>query len=217
MWRRILAAFERHRVFANVEEAGGLLAEGVAGLGLSDAVVLAVGDDGLPMARSIAARLGVEKGRLGVAHLCLPWRTTLAFGALTDDDHHFVDPVVATDHSLGAREIAQIARDLLPVLREGTPASRAERRPLLTGRVAVLACGWLSTGYRALAVAAAARAAGASDVVVASPCAARDAFVRVEASPAKMVVLDVYDGPRFDPGEWFAVMDTNTVTVRVTP
>ena len=200
-----------HRVFKGVEEAGGLLAEAVAALNLGEAVVLSVGAEGAIAAQVMAARLGAKVGAIAVAHLALPWRTQLPFGALTEDDHHYLDPDVVSDHALSAREIAQIARELLPSLRPGTVKSRAAR-PDLTGRIAILSCGWLSTGYRARAAVASAVAAGARDVVVAAPCAARDAFLRVQAAPAKVVVLDVYDGPRFDPAEWFPPLPDRQVS-----
>jgi putative phosphoribosyl transferase len=178
---------------SNREESGRLLAEPIAGLGLDRSIVVAIGEDGLTVARACAGALAAPLGWYGAAALRLPWRPSLSFGAVTDDDHHYLDAEVVADHCLGTREIAAVARAALPLLRAARP-----RRPDLVGRAVVLVADALDTGYRALAVARAARAAGAAHIAVATPCAARDAADRVAASGLVTISLVVSDAPRFD-------------------
>lgn len=157
-------------------------------------LVLITSDDDAPLASRVGARLGAQTLPLRVAHLVLPWYRRLPLGAITEDNHHYIDPVVAADHSIGAREIAELCRDQLPALR-GPDWHPAPPHGAISAIVVSRA---LSTGYRALALAASARAGGAREVIVATPCGARDAVDRVE-SAARLVVLATSDGPRFDP------------------
>jgi putative phosphoribosyl transferase len=186
--------------FAGIDDAAEHLAARLEALGLPRTkVVLAVGHDSLPLAQRVGARLGAARIEAPpVELLALPWYPRLAFGALTADNHHYIDAVVTADHSLGAREIAQLCRERLGALRGG---GGGWRRPRPVGEVdVVLVSRGLSTGYRALALAASARAGGAAEVLVAAPCGARDAVARL-APAARAVVLHVSDAPRFDPDD----------------
>ena len=157
-------------------------------------LVLICSDEDAPLATRVGELLGAPARPLRVAHLVLPWYRRLPLGALTEDNHHYVDPVVAADHSIGAREIAQLCQGQIAELRG--PGWRPA--PPHGAVSAIVVARALSTGYRALALAASAQAGGAREVIVASPCGARDAIHRVE-SAARLVVLASSDGPRFDP------------------
>ena len=182
-------------------EAAELLAERVRGAssGLPAPTlvlgVLGLGDDNDALGEPLAAALGLPHGAYLVGELALPWRPELPFGALTDDNHHYLDADVVADHSLGAREQGQLARALLPSLRARRPA-----RPPLADAHVLLALPSLSTGYRALAAAAAARTAGAATLLIVTPSAARDALARVAAAGHPVVALAVSDGPVFHGG-----------------
>ena len=88
------------RVFPDREEAGRMLAERFAELpqppppGATRVVVLAVGDEGRAVAGPVAARAGAPLGLYRVVDLVLPWRPKVAFGAITDDNHHYIDPEI---------------------------------------------------------------------------------------------------------------------------
>lgn len=184
-------------VFASRAEAGRLLGKALLGLALpaplERPLVLAVGEGAERVAQGVADRLGGKAHLCRLEHLVLPWPPHIPFGAITIDNHHYIDPDVAGDHGLGAREMGQIAREVLAALRR---ASGRDRLPTVEGASVVLVSEGLNTGYRTLAAAASVRAGGAAQVIVASPCAARDALARVEKQVTTLV-LAVSDAPRF--------------------
>lgn len=188
--------------FADADDAARQLAERLRGAApefANPTVVIGVGDDGKRVAEPLAAALALPLGDYAVGQMVLPWRPKLAFGALTDDNHHYTDAEIVTDHSLGAREQGQLARALLASLRARRPA-----RPKLAGERVLIVGAALSTGYRVLAVAASVKAAGAAGVMVAAPCAARDAVERVAAARLPVLCLVVSDGPLFDAASFYA-------------
>jgi putative phosphoribosyl transferase len=179
--------------FASRLDAGKKLIDPIAQMKLSEPVIVGASASARAVAQGLARGLGVPSGVYGASHLALPWRPALPFGAITDDGHTYLDPEVVADHSLGPVEIAEVSEEALAGLRRRRP-----RRPSLAGHTAVVVVDALSTGYLALAVAEAARAAHASSVVVAAPCAAQDAAERVIATGLTFVALVTSDGPRFD-------------------
>ena len=185
--------------FHSLDEAAARLVEALSPVPLpAPHRVFGVGEESRPMAERVAARLASPVEVRRVELLPLPWYPRITLGALTPDNHHYADPVVAADHSLGAREVAQLCRDRLPALRG--PGWR--KPPSLAGATALVIARSLTTGYRALALCASLKGAGAGKVVVASPCATRDAIDRVE-SAAPLVVLAPSDAARFDPDSFF--------------
>lgn len=196
-----MTPIEAAKIFDSFESAGRLLVEPVRAVGPGDVAVLGLGDKGAAVAAPLAAALGRPASRLRVGALTLPWRPRVTFGAVTEDDHHYVDPDIVADMALGAREIAQIARAAQAALRAaGGPAGW----PPLQGRAAIVVGHALSTGYRALAAAAAAKARGASSVIIAAPCAAGDAAERIAAAAtARLVTLHVSERPRFHSADFY--------------
>jgi putative phosphoribosyl transferase len=186
--------------FATRGEAGRRIAERIgAADGPSPSVVLGVGHGGFEVALACARRLGLPCGWIAVAHLGLPWRRDCPFGAITDDGHAYFDDEVVADHALGAREVSTVVRLAVAALRRHRPTP-APAALGLGGRPVLVVADALSTGYRALAAARAAAAAGASRVTLAAPCSAADGAARVTAASLPLVSLSIDDGPRFDPG-----------------
>lgn len=187
--------------FTGLDEAGRLLAAAVARLALAaQPVVVALGAEALPVARPVGERLGAPVEECRAARLVLPWRPAIAFGAITAGSHHYLDRKVVTDWGLGAREIARLGRELLPGLRAGSAPSL--RREACEGASVVVVARSLSTGYRVRAAAAAAHAAGGAEVLIASPCASRDAADSI-AAEHRLVTLLVSDAARFDPADYY--------------
>jgi putative phosphoribosyl transferase len=185
--------------FPDRHEAGRRLAERVAEVpSIVPTLLVGVHPGGIAVASACALRLGLPSGGCGAAHLRLPWRPAIPFGALTDDGHRYLDAEVVADHSLAPREIDEVAGRAWH-----TPAGERPPRPRLARQAVLVVADGLSTGYRALAVAAAAQAAGAADVTIAVPCCAADAAARVAAAGIRLVSLFVVDGPRFHLGAWY--------------
>jgi putative phosphoribosyl transferase len=74
----------RRRIFADRAEAGTLLAERVAALGLADPLVLALPRGGVPVGAEIAKRLGAPLDVAFVRKLGAPYEPELAIGAVAD-------------------------------------------------------------------------------------------------------------------------------------
>ncbi|MEV4621752.1 phosphoribosyltransferase family protein [Asanoa sp. NPDC049573] len=155
--------------FPDRAAAGAALAEGLAGYAWRpDVIVLGLVRGGVPVAATVAARLGVALDVLVIRKLGVPWAPEVAFGALgpggvavrNDDvaarlDQADVDRVLAREEAeLAAREARY----------------RAGRPPLrLNGRLAVLVDDGLATGATGRAAVAVARELGAARVVLAVP------------------------------------------------
>jgi len=161
-------------------------------------IVIGVDRGGLEVAAACARALRLPCHRCSTRHLGLPWRPPLPFGAVTDDGYHFVDAEVAADHALAPSEIAALVRSAREAAGFSPP-----RRPSLAGRSVLIVGDALSTGYRALAVAASVKAAGPADVTIVAPCCAADAVARVAAEGIRLVSLHVADGPRFDADSFY--------------
>src|SRR5262245_63457182 len=74
----------RRLIFADRAEAGALLAEAVARLGLADPLLLALPRVGVPVAAAIARRLGAPLDLMLVRKLGAPHEPELAIGAVAD-------------------------------------------------------------------------------------------------------------------------------------
>src|SRR5688500_827397 len=88
----------RRQMFADRVEAGVLLAEAVARLGLVDPLVLALPRGGVPVAAAIARRLGAPLDVVLVRKLGAPDEPELAIGAVADGG----DPVTVLNDRLVA-------------------------------------------------------------------------------------------------------------------
>lgn len=159
---------------------GAALADALAGYARRpDVIVLGLVRGGMPVAATVATRLGLALDALVIRKLGVPWAPEVAFGALgpggvlvrNDDvasrlDQRDIDGVLT-------RESAELAR------REAH--YRGGRPPLaLHGKVAVLVDDGLATGASARAAVAVARALDAARVVVAVPVGSGRALAALE-------------------------------------
>ncbi len=170
-------------------------------------MVLGLPRGGVPVAYEVARALGAPLDVLVVRKVGMPGQPELAIGAVAPGGivvhERGFEPYLDT---LGTRfeELAKIER------RELQRRERAYRRgapPLqLAGKTVVLVDDGLATGCTMLAAVRAARTAGASEIVVATPVASDEALALVGDEADDMVVLKT-PASLFAIGYWYRNFD----------
>jgi putative phosphoribosyl transferase len=186
-----MAATQRR--FLDREEAGGLLAEVLAGLVRPPVLVLGIPRGGVVVAARVAERLGAPLDVVVPRKVGAPGNPELAVGAVADGvqaiDEHAVRRLgldMAAVRAEAARQTAEVARR--------TAAYRRGLGPLeLAGRSAVLVDDGVATGWTCAAAAACTRGAGAARVVVAVPVGPPGLAERLAPVVDQVVVLHTPD------------------------
>lgn len=177
--------------FADRAEAARLLARRLAEEELPpDTVILGIPRGGVPVAAGVARELGLALDVVVAHKLGAPGNPEYALGAATADGTVIVEPWArdegeATDAYLAAEAESQVrlARERERSLRGGRP------RVPLTGRTVVIVDDGIATGATAHVAVLAARAAGASRVIVAAPIAASDTLSRLATIADRAIAL----------------------------
>jgi putative phosphoribosyl transferase len=179
-------------MFADRAEAGAVLAEEVAKLGLAEPLVLALPRGGVPVGAAIAKRLGAPLDVVLVRKLGAPREPELAIGAVADGAAPQIvlnDQLVA---ALGVSESyieAEAARELSLI--EARRRSYAGLRPDIdpTGRAAIVADDGVATGMTMQAALRSVRRLGSGRVIAATPVASRDALAMLRGEADVVVCL----------------------------
>lgn len=172
----ILAEGE-HGMFRDRQDAGRVLGEAVAALGLRRPVVLAVPRGGVPVAAEVAARLGAPLDIVVARKIGAPTDRELALGAVAEGP----EPVVVRNEDLIAATGTRAAEFRAVLDEEIAEMARRRRlygggrRPLdLDGRDAVLVDDGIATGASIRAAIAAVRARRPAQLILAVPVAPAD-------------------------------------------
>lgn len=153
-------------------------------------VVLGLPRGGVPVAAEIADALEAPLDVLVVRKVGVPGQPEVAMGAVATGGVEVRNEAVlallpraaALFERVAARERVELARREAPY--------RGDRPPLqLAGRTAILVDDGVATGSTVRAAIVAARALGASRVVVAVPVASREALAQLEAEADEVVCL----------------------------
>lgn len=189
--------------------AGRLLGEALArrlGPAATDVVVLGVPRGGVVCAAAVAALLRAPLDVVAARKIGAPGHAELAIGAATADGTVILEPWAA---ETGADEayLAGAAARTIATARERESLLRRGRPPVpLGGRVAVIVDDGIATGATMHAALLAARASGASRVVVAAPVGARESVERLAALADDAVVLATPE-PFYAVGDSFVRFD----------
>jgi predicted phosphoribosyltransferase len=190
-------------LFADRASAGEQLADRLAGLGVTDPVVLALPRGGVPVAAAAARRLGAPLDVVVVRKLGTPGHSELAMGALGEGG-----VVVANEGVISSWNITRAAFLAVQEAEELELTRRVRQlrgdRPAmpLAGRSAVLVDDGIATGATARAACEVVRAAGARHVVLAAPVGAADSLASLRDVADEVVCLQVPE-PFRAVGHWY--------------
>lgn len=178
-------------MFADRDEAGGLLAGAVAKLAPADPIVLALPRGGVPVARGVADRLRAPLDLLIVRKLGVPRHPEYAFGALGENGAIVVDTDVVRAVRLSDHELTQVVTAETAEIERRVERYR-RGRPLMSvaGRTAIIVDDGLATGSTMAAAIKVVRELGPARVVVAVPVGSPDAVNRIGAMVDAIVCLD---------------------------
>jgi predicted phosphoribosyltransferase len=153
-------------------------------------VVLGLPRGGVPVAAEIARQLDAPLDVLVVRKLGHPGQPELVIGAVAVGGQVFLNEDIVRESSLSEAAIEKVAERERRELLRREAVYRAGRPPLdLAGRRAVLVDDGLATGATMRAAIRAARALGATSVIVAVPVAAPDACTAIRAEADDLVCL----------------------------
>jgi predicted phosphoribosyltransferase len=153
-------------------------------------VVLGLPRGGVPVAARIADALDAPLDVLVVRKVGVPGQPEVAMGAVATGGVSVRNEDVLAMLPRAASLFARVAARERVELARREAAYRGDRPPLrLDGRTAILVDDGVATGATVRAAIVAARALGASRVVVAVPVASREALAQVEAEADEVVCL----------------------------
>jgi putative phosphoribosyl transferase len=178
-------------MFRDRGDAGRQLAELVDDLRDVHPVVLGLPRGGVVVAAAVAAALDADLDVIVVRKIGMPGQAEYAVGALGEGGVRVLDQHLMAQLGVEQRAIDRVERDEQEALDRRVTVLR-ERRPIidLTGRTAIIVDDGLATGATARAACLVARARGAARIVLAVPCAPRDAVEKVrEADELRAVIL----------------------------
>lgn len=178
--------------FKDRADAGRELARGLRGSLPQPVLVAAVPRGGLAVALPVAEALGAP---LVVAHarkLTAPVSPEFAFGAVDLDGEILLDRLSVHELGLEPEDVERARERAWATLRSRVDPDPARRLDSWLPRALVLVDDGLATGLTMLAAVRHARRHGASPVVVAVPCASREAaeLLRLEADRLVCPVVD---------------------------
>lgn len=178
--------------FADRAEAGALLADRVAALGLKDPAIFALPRGGVPVAAVVADRLGAPLDLVLVRKLSAPGQPELALGAVTDGDA----PEMVLNEDIVA--VTGAAPGFIAAARAAALAEIARRRALYLGgrvpvdprgRAAVVVDDGLATGATARVALRALRRRGAAPLLLAIPVAPPETLAALAAGADAIICL----------------------------
>lgn len=159
-------------MFTDRAEAGRRLADLLADLAGSDAVVVGLPRGGVPVAREVAQALKLPLDVIVVRKLGVPWQPELGMGAIGEEGVRVLDETLVRRARVSPEQLAEVeAMERAELERRLGWIREVQPRVPLAGRTVIVVDDGLATGATADAACRVARAAGASWIVLAVPVA----------------------------------------------
>lgn len=193
--------------FTDRAEAGRLLAERVAGLGLDNPLVLALPRGGVPIAYEIGRRLDVPFDVLVTRKIGCPGQPELGVGAIAEGGEPVYDAGLLPRLGISEQDLRETVRRERAELDRRVAVYRSGRElPPIKGRDVVVADDGLATGGTARAAVAAVRSRKAARIVLAVPVGAAQTVEALSAVADDVVVLAAPEAFRAV-GQWYQHFD----------
>ena len=177
--------------FPGRAEAGRILADRLkAFTNLSDAVVVAIPNDGVPVAAQVAAVLNLPLTIQVIRKLGVPGQKEMFMGSIAGDDVRIMN-----DETINALHIPERVVDWVvfcesqELLRRKRVFARDRKIPEVKGKTVVLVDEGVATGCRMLAAVQAMRKEGARRIVVAVPVGSTQGLARLRAVADQVVCV----------------------------
>jgi putative phosphoribosyl transferase len=190
--------------FPGRAEAGRILAVRLkAFANQSDAIVVAIPNDGVPVAAQVATALNLPLTVQVVRKLAVPGQKEMFMGSIASDDVRILN-----DETINALHIPERVVDWVvfcetqELVRRKRVFARDRKMPDLYGRTVILVDEGVATGTRMLAAIQAIRKQKARRIVVAVPVGSTQALVRLR-SAADQVICVVEPKLFFSVSHWY--------------
>ena len=189
--------------FLDRQDAGRRLAAALGALAPVDPVLLALPRGGVPVACEIALALGAPLDILAVRKLGAPGNPEFGVGAIAEGGIVTINDEVAQRVGLTGAVLEEAIERERAELDRRVARYRGERpRLALSGATAVLVDDGVATGITEVAAIRAARACGATRVIVAVPVGAHDS-IRMLRGEADVVVCLIEARRLIGVGRWY--------------
>ncbi|MEL6893058.1 MAG: phosphoribosyltransferase [Actinomycetota bacterium] len=181
-------------MFRDRVDAGRQLADLLAHRAGDDAVVVGLPRGGVPVAAEIAGALDVPLDVILVRKLGVPFQPELGMGAIGDGDVRVVNDEIIRAARVGDDDFAAVeARERAELDRRARRFRSGRARVPLAGRIVIVVDDGIATGSTARAACTVARAAGAREVVLATPVAPTDWTRRLAGCADEFVCVSTPD------------------------
>jgi len=190
--------------FRGRAEAGRILAGRLkAFTNQGDAIVVAIANDGVPVAAQVATALNLPLTVEVVRRLHVPGHEEVAMGSIATDDVRVLDQETLTALHIPERVVDWVVfRETQELLRREHVFARDGKKLALAGKTVILVDDGIATGSRMLAAIQAIRKQGARRIVAAVPVGAKQRIAQVRAAADQVVCL-VEPNLFFSVGHWY--------------
>jgi putative phosphoribosyl transferase len=169
----------------------------------SDVVVVAIANDGVPVAAQVATALNLPLTVQVVRKLGVPGQENLTMGTIASDDIKILNQETINALHIPARVVDWgIFCETQELLRRERVFVQERKAPALAGKTVILVDDGISSGSRMLAAIHAIRKQGVRRIVATAPVAAKQSITRIRAIADQVICL-VEPKLFFSIGHWY--------------
>jgi predicted phosphoribosyltransferase len=189
-------------VFSDRTHAGEVLAGMLEDKVDDNSILLAIPAGGVPVAKAVSEKLGLESDVLVVSKITLPWNTEAGYGAIAFDGSMRLNEMLLARLNLSGSQIQEgIAKTRDKVNRRARELRGNKPFPGLEDKTVIIIDDGLASGFTMFCAIDAVKKAGAQKIIVAVPTAHR------QAAEAVSEMVDILYCPNIRSGRSFAVAE----------